>query len=82
MPKFMFSLLLSAACLFSEPRKLDPLKLDAIEKRMQSYVDRGTIAGAVTLVARDGILGKVSVAGYQDREAKKAMKPTSESITI
>ncbi len=75
MSKILLSLLLSAICLFSEPRKLDPVRLDAIEKRMQSYVDRGTIAGAVTLVARDGVLGKVGVAGYQDLEAKKAMRP-------
>ena len=34
------------------PRKLDPSRLEAIEARMQTYVDRGSIAGAVTLVAR------------------------------
>lgn len=56
------------------PRKLDPSRLEAIEARMQTYVDRGSIAGAVTLVARDGVLGRVSAVGYQDLEAKKPMK--------
>ena len=74
MPAILIFLLLAAGGLLAEPRKLDPIRLEAIEKRLQNFVDRGTIAGAVTLVARDGVIGKVSVVGYQNLEAKKAMQ--------
>ena len=74
MPAILIFLLLAAGGLLAEPRKLDPQRLEAIEKRLQNFVDQGTIAGAVTLVARDGVIGKVSVVGYQNLEAKKAMQ--------
>ena len=56
------------------PRKLDPARLEAIEQRMKSYVDRGIIAGAVTLVARDGVIGRISATGFRDLDAKSPIK--------
>ena len=75
--KIIFAATLAAILCGAPPaatRKLDPARLEAIEARMQSYVDRGSIAGAVTLVSRDGVLGRVSSVGYQDLDAKKPMK--------
>ncbi len=73
-PLLLFILPVILAGQVGAPRKLDPARLEAMEQRMKSYVDRGTIAGAVTLVARDGVVGRISAAGYQDLEAKKPIK--------
>jgi CubicO group peptidase (beta-lactamase class C family) len=42
---------------------------------MQEFVDRGTAAGFVTLVARHGHIAGVEAVGWQDREARTAMRP-------
>jgi CubicO group peptidase (beta-lactamase class C family) len=44
---------------------------------MQSFVDRGEVAGIVTLVARHGQVAQLSAVGYQDVEGKKPMKTDS-----
>ncbi len=41
---------------------------------MKAFVDRGTIAGAVTLVARHGKVAALDAAGYTDIETKKPLK--------
>lgn len=53
----------------------DPKKLQEIPKRMQQFVDDGTIAGAVTLVARHGQVVSLDAVGLADIAAKRPMRP-------
>jgi len=53
---------------------MDVQKLARIPARMREFVDRGTIAGAVTLVARHGAIASLEAVGMQDLEAKKPMR--------
>jgi CubicO group peptidase (beta-lactamase class C family) len=53
---------------------MDPQRLDRIPARMLAFVDRGEIAGAVTLVARHGLVAALDTVGWQDLEAKKPMR--------
>ena len=52
---------------------LEPDRLARIPGRMQEFVDSGTIAGAVTLVARHGEVVSLEAVGYQDLETKTPM---------
>jgi len=54
---------------------MDPERLSRIPLRMKSFVEKGTIAGAVTLVQRHGSLASLETVGYQDLETKKPMRP-------
>lgn len=45
-----------------------------ITARMQQFVEEGQIAGAVTLVAKDGKIVHLSAAGHADVEAKRPMQ--------
>lgn len=56
---------------------LDQQRLGRIPARMQTFVDRGEVAGIVTLVARHGQVAQLSAVGYQDLESKKPMKTDS-----
>ncbi|HUQ95046.1 MAG TPA: serine hydrolase domain-containing protein [Bryobacteraceae bacterium] len=56
---------------------LDPERLAKIPVRMKSYVDRGEIAGAVTLVSRHGVIGQLDAVGWADVENKKPMRVDS-----
>jgi CubicO group peptidase (beta-lactamase class C family) len=49
--------------------------LARIRTRMQEFVDRGTAAGFVTLVARHGHIASVEAVGWQDREVRTLMRP-------
>ena len=53
---------------------MDPERLARIPARMKEFVDSGTIAGAVTLVARHGVVASLEAVGYQDLESKKPMR--------
>lgn len=53
---------------------MDPERLAKIRARMQSFVDQGTIAGVVTLVARRGVVASLEAVGYQDLETQKPMR--------
>ncbi len=53
---------------------LDAQKIAQIPVRMKSYVDQGTIAGAVTLVARHGVVAALDSTGYTDMETRQPMK--------
>ncbi len=53
---------------------MDAERLARIPARMKSYVEKGTIAGAVTLVGRHGAIASFEAAGYQDIESKKPMR--------
>jgi CubicO group peptidase (beta-lactamase class C family) len=66
--------LLSAASINSG---LDQQQLSRITPRMQSFVDRGELAGIVTLVLRHGQVAQTSAVGFQDLEGKKPMKADS-----
>ena len=53
---------------------MDPERLARITARMKEFVEKGTIAGAVTLVARHGVVAHLEAVGYQDLETKKPMR--------
>src|ERR1700686_537210 len=53
---------------------MTPERLARIPARMQAFVDKGTAAGFVTLVARHGQLASLEAVGYQDRESKTPMR--------
>jgi CubicO group peptidase (beta-lactamase class C family) len=55
-------------------RGLDPECLSRISTRMKSLVDAGAIAGAVTLVARNGKVFHLEATGFQDLESRKPMR--------
>ena len=55
-------------------RGLDPQCLSRISTRMESLVDAGAIAGAVTLVARNGKVFHLEATGFQDLESRKPMR--------
>lgn len=52
----------------------EPLQLAAIPAAMQQYVEWGDIAGAVTLVARDGRVLEFDAVGLADVATKRPMK--------
>jgi CubicO group peptidase (beta-lactamase class C family) len=54
---------------------MDPLRLAQIATRMKAFVDRGSIAGAVTLVARHGVIASLEAVGFQELESRKPMRP-------
>ncbi len=53
---------------------LDPERLSRLQAAMQSYVDDGELAGAVTLIARDGEVVYFDAVGQRDREAAAPMQ--------
>ena len=52
----------------------DTERLARISARMKEFVEKGTIAGTVTLVARHGAVGSLEAVGYQDLETNKPMR--------
>ncbi|HWP99489.1 MAG TPA: serine hydrolase domain-containing protein [Vicinamibacterales bacterium] len=52
-----------------------PERLARIDAVMQEYVDRGRIAGVVTLVARGGRTVHLEAYGWRDRERRDPMRP-------
>ena len=52
---------------------MDPVRLARIPAKMKAYVDKGTAAGFVTIVARHGHVANLEAVGYQDRDAKIPM---------
>lgn len=56
-------------------RGFNPQKLAEVRKRMQAFVDDKTIAGAVTLVARNGQIAALDAVGQADIAKGKPMKP-------
>lgn len=49
-------------------------RLQRLSQRMQEYVDKGQVAGVVTLVARHGQIVHYEARGYRNREEKVPMK--------
>jgi CubicO group peptidase (beta-lactamase class C family) len=48
-------------------------RLKRVGARMQEYIDKGLIAGAVTLIAREGKVVQLEAHGFRDREAGTPM---------
>jgi len=61
-----------AAAAAAEP---DPARLAEIRPRMQQFVDRGEISGAVTLVGRHDRVVSLEAVGLRDLAAKAPMQP-------
>ena len=59
-----------------EPAKagLDATKLTALRPRLQEYVDKHQMAGAVTVVGGHGHIGSIEVVGFADLEKKTPMR--------
>ncbi len=53
---------------------LDSARLSRIPVRMKEFVDAGTMAGSVTLVARHGKVAALHATGYTDIETKQPIK--------
>jgi CubicO group peptidase (beta-lactamase class C family) len=54
---------------------LSPSRLQRIDDVVQTFIDRGVIAGAVTLVARKGAIAHLSAHGQMDMASGRAMRP-------
>jgi len=52
-------------------------RLGRLDKLIQTYIDEEELAGAVTLVARDGHIVNLHASGYQDVESKTPMRTDS-----
>ena len=64
-----------AGSLPQNARGLNADKSGEVRKRMQGFVDDKTIAGAVTLVARNGQIAVLDAVGQADIASAKPMKP-------
>ena len=80
--RLLFSLLLAGFLLAGSPvvnndaakTGLDPARLAQIPVRMKQFVDSGTAAGIVTLVARHGKVAALDAVGYTDLETRQPIK--------
>jgi CubicO group peptidase (beta-lactamase class C family) len=75
----LFSSLATPVCAQSPTVNAQKAGMDAevlarIPVMMRSYVEKGRIAGAVTLVARHGTVASLEAVGFQDIETRKAMR--------
>ena len=66
----------AAPVVVKDPAKtgLDGERLARIPERMKSFVDRGTMAGVVTLVARHGSIAALDSVGFTDLETKQPLQ--------
>src|ERR1700754_4694230 len=53
---------------------MDQERLARIPIKLKSFVEKGVMAGAVTLIARHGEVVSLQAVGYQDLETKKQMR--------
>jgi len=73
-----FQLLVAAPASIDPGRAgMDAERLARIPARMKAFVDKGTIAGSVTLVTRRGAVAALDAVGYQDLETKRPMRADS-----
>ena len=55
---------------------LSSTRLERIAPVMQAYVDKGTFAGIVTLIARQGKVAHLQASGWQDLEGlRRCLSP-------
>jgi len=52
-------------------------EIPSVAAKMKDFVDQGELAGAVTLVAKDGKIVHLDAVGWEDREKKQPMRPDS-----
>jgi CubicO group peptidase (beta-lactamase class C family) len=78
-PLALFLLAFAVVAAQPESKKAAPdtQKLAAIPVRMKEFVDRGELAGAVTLVASHGVIRSLNAVGWQNVEDKKPMHTDS-----
>jgi CubicO group peptidase (beta-lactamase class C family) len=76
-PRFIALALLAASISLYAGSGSTPSKFKAIPERMQGFVEDGTIAGAVTLVAHKGEVVSLEAVGFADMANKKPMRPDS-----
>jgi CubicO group peptidase (beta-lactamase class C family) len=76
MKRIVLALALVALRVWAAPPAsgLDAERLARIPARMKAFVECGSIAGAVMLVARHGTVGSVEAVGYQNLETKTPMR--------
>ena len=77
MRKLLLLPILSFSLYAADKPALDAERLARIAPRMKAFVDRGDVAGIVTLVAHRGIVVHHEAVGYMDLEAKKPMAKDS-----
>src|SRR5437667_4162494 len=82
MKKTFVSILLVGATAFAASfdaakAGMDTGRLAKISARMKAFVDKGTIAGAVMLIERHGVVASLDAVGYQDLESRKQMRTDS-----
>jgi len=58
----------------ADKASMDPERLARVPVMMRSYVEKGRVAGAVTLVARHGTVASLEAVGFQDLESRKPMR--------
>ena len=63
-----------SASAIAAPTGFDAARLKEVSKRMQAFVDDGTLSGAVTLVARHGKVASLDAVGLADIAGKRAMR--------
>jgi CubicO group peptidase (beta-lactamase class C family) len=56
---------------------LSSSRLERLDKVMQQYVERGSFAGIVTLIARRGQVAHLQACGWQDLTTKRPMSATT-----
>lgn len=85
MKHFTTLLLVLAAALHAAPPAvntskagMDAERLARIPSRMKAFIEKGSIAGSVTLVQRHGAVAALDATGYADLESKKLM--TTDTI--
>ena len=68
--------LLAGPAIVADPSQtgLDAEALARIPSRMKEFVDQGTVAGVVTLVARHGKVAALDAVGYTDIETKQELR--------
>jgi CubicO group peptidase (beta-lactamase class C family) len=66
------ALFLSGAAIAQSSLDANTLKL--IPGKMQGYIDRGEIAGIVTLAGRNGVVSELDAVGFADIENRKPMR--------
>jgi len=74
---FVAPLALAAQSLVSSPADLEGMsaqRLDRLSVALEQYVEEGSLAGAVTLVARNGRILFLQAVGHRDREAGDVME--------
>jgi CubicO group peptidase (beta-lactamase class C family) len=54
---------------------LSTSRLERIQPVMQAYVDKGTFAGILTLIARQGQVAHLETFGWQDLETRRPISP-------